>query len=52
LRREAEALKVLKEYRYEVNDLRIDLFDDAALASFIIEYSGRMRNLEQAGGRG
>ncbi|MEM2718986.1 MAG: nuclear transport factor 2 family protein [Candidatus Bathyarchaeia archaeon] len=46
LRREAEALKVLREYRYEINDLRIDLFGDAALASFTIEYSGRMRNLD------
>lgn len=46
LRREAEALKVLKEYRYEINDLRIDLFGDAALASFIIKYSGRMRHLD------
>ncbi|MCX8170991.1 MAG: nuclear transport factor 2 family protein [Candidatus Bathyarchaeota archaeon] len=46
LKREAEALKVLKEYRYEVKDLRIDLFDNVALTSFIIKYSGRIRNMD------
>jgi ketosteroid isomerase-like protein len=44
LRREAEALRVLKEYNYKVDDLRIDVFDDAAIASFIINYNGQIRN--------
>lgn len=45
LKREAEALKVLKEYIYEISDLKIDLLGDAALASFIIRYHGWMRDL-------
>lgn len=46
LRREAEALKVLKEYDYEISDLRIDLLDSVALASFIIKYHGRIREVD------
>ncbi|MBS7619764.1 zinc ribbon domain-containing protein [Candidatus Bathyarchaeota archaeon] len=44
--READALKVLRDYGYEVSDWRIDLYDDAALASFIIYYYGRIRDLD------
>jgi ketosteroid isomerase-like protein len=44
LRREADALQVLKEYNYKVDEWRIDIFDDAAVASFIINYNGQMRN--------
>lgn len=47
LRREAEALKVLKEYSYEISDLRIDILGgDVALASFIIKYRGKIRSLD------
>jgi len=42
---EAEALKVLKEYDYEVGDWRIDILNDAAIASFIINYRGKIRDL-------
>jgi len=45
LNREAEALKVLKEYDYEITDWKIAIFDDAALASFIIRYHGMIRNV-------
>jgi len=44
--READALKVLKDYGYEISDWRIDLYGDAALASFIIFYHGRIRDLD------
>jgi len=44
LRREAEAFQVLKEYEYETSDWRIDIFDDAAVASFMIAYRGTIRN--------
>lgn len=47
LEREAEALKVLKEYNYEISDWRVDLLDDnVALASFIIKYRGRIREVD------
>lgn len=46
LKREADALKVLKEYDYEISDLRIDVLGNTALASFIIKYRGRMRELD------
>lgn len=46
LEREAEALKVLKEYSYEISDWRMDLLDgNVALASFIIKYRGRIRDI-------
>jgi len=45
LNREAEALKVLKEYDYEITDWNIDIFGDAALASFIIRYRGTIRDV-------
>jgi len=44
LTREADALKVLKEYEYETTDWRIDIFEDAAVASFTINYHGTIRN--------
>lgn len=44
LNREAEAFKVLKEYNYETSDWRIDIFEDAAVASFIISYQGTIRD--------
>jgi len=46
LYREAEALKVLKEYDYEATDWKVNVFGDAALASFIINYRGRIRDLK------
>jgi len=42
---EAEALKVLKEYRYDTTDWRIDVFGNTALATFTITYLGTIRNL-------
>jgi len=45
LNREAEAFKVLKEYDYEITDWKIDIFDNAALASFIIHYHGMIRDV-------
>jgi hypothetical protein len=46
LDREAEALKVIKEYDYEATDWKVNVFGDAALASFIINYRGRIRDLK------
>jgi len=46
LNREAEALKVLKEYDYEIANWKIDIFDDAALVSFIIHYHGMIRDMK------
>ena len=46
LKREADALKVLKEYDYETTDWKIDIFGDAALASFTINYRGTIRKLK------
>jgi len=45
LNRESEALKVLKEYDYEITDWKIDIFDDAALTSFVIHYHGMIRDV-------
>jgi ketosteroid isomerase-like protein len=45
LNREAEALKVLMEYNYDISDWKIDIFNDAAIASFIINYRGKIRDL-------
>lgn len=44
LKREAEALRMLKEYNYEINEWKINLFNNAAVASFIITYNGQIRN--------
>jgi hypothetical protein len=46
LKREAEALKVLKEYDYETADWKISIFGEVALASFTIRYRGKIRNLK------
>ena len=45
LDREAEAFKVLKEYSYEIVNWKVDVFGDASLASFIINYRGVIREL-------
>ncbi|MEM3551948.1 MAG: nuclear transport factor 2 family protein [Candidatus Bathyarchaeia archaeon] len=45
LNREAEALKVLKEYNYEINGWKIDVVNNVAIASFIINYRGTIRDL-------
>jgi len=44
LKREEEAYRVLRDFNYEISDWRIDVFNDAAIASFIIKYSGQIRN--------
>ena len=46
LKREADAINVLKEYDYETTNWKIDIFDNTALASFIISYRGTIRDLE------
>lgn len=46
LKRETDALKVLKEYDYKTTDWKIDVFGDAALASFTINYQGTIRKLK------
>lgn len=46
LKREADALKVLREYEYETSDWKIDIYGDVALASFIINYRGTIRKLK------
>ncbi len=46
LRSEADALKVLKEYDYETRGWRVETFGDLALATFIIRYKGRIRDLD------
>jgi len=42
---EAQAFKVLKEYSYEIFNWKVDVFGDASLASFIINYRGVIREL-------
>lgn len=44
LKREAEALKVLKEYTYETTNWRINILGDVALAFFTIRYRGLIRD--------
>jgi len=46
LKREAEALKVLREYSYETIDWKVHVLGDTALASFIINYRGTIRDLK------
>jgi len=46
LNREAEALKVLKEYDYEISDWKIDMINNVAVASFIVNYRGTIRDLK------
>ena len=43
---EAKALKVLKEYDYETRSWKTTVFGDAAVATFIIRYRGKMRDLD------
>ncbi|MGB9741014.1 MAG: YybH family protein [Candidatus Bathyarchaeales archaeon] len=45
LNREAEALKVLKEYDYEISEWKVDVINNVAIASFIINYRGTIRDL-------
>jgi len=45
LNREADALKVLKEYAYDVSEWKIDIIGNVAVASFIINYRGTIRDL-------
>lgn len=44
LEREAEALRVLKEYTYDTTNWRINILGDVALASFTIRYRGTIRD--------
>ena len=46
LDREGKGLRVLEEYDYETSDWQIDVFGDSALASFIVNYRGRIRDLK------
>jgi ketosteroid isomerase-like protein len=46
LNREAEALKVLKDYAYDIGECKIDIIGDVALATFIINYRGTIRDLK------
>jgi ketosteroid isomerase-like protein len=45
LNREAEALKLLKEYDYEISGWKVDVINNVAIASFIINYRGTIRDL-------
>ena len=41
---EAEAFKVLKEFRYDIADWRVDMLGNVALATFTISYMGTIRD--------
>ena len=45
LNREAEALKLLKDYDYEISGWKVDVINNVAIASFIINYRGTIRDL-------
>jgi DNA-directed RNA polymerase subunit RPC12/RpoP len=45
LANEAKALKSLKEYEYETRSWKVTVFDDSAIATFIIKYRGTIRDL-------
>lgn len=45
LENEAKAFKVLEEYNYETRTWKIEVFEDSAIAAFIIRYRGKMRDL-------
>ncbi|MEM2111683.1 MAG: nuclear transport factor 2 family protein [Candidatus Bathyarchaeia archaeon] len=45
LENEARAFKVLKEYNYETKSWKIDIYGDSAIATFIIKYRGKIRDL-------
>ena len=44
LKNEADALKVLTSYDYEVKDFKVDVMDGTALATFQLHYKGHIRN--------
>ncbi|MCJ7635817.1 nuclear transport factor 2 family protein [Candidatus Bathyarchaeota archaeon] len=44
LRNEFNAFKVLSNYSYELKSLKVDVFGDVAVASFLIHYGGEIRN--------
>ncbi|KYH42850.1 MAG: hypothetical protein AYL33_000100 [Candidatus Bathyarchaeota archaeon B63] len=46
LENEAKALRVLKEYDYEIRGWKIQVFGDFAVAAFMIRYRGLIRNLK------
>ena len=46
LKNEADALKVLKEYGYETRTWTITVLGDSAIATFIIGYRGKIRDLD------
>jgi len=46
LENEARALKVLKEYDYETRGWKIQVFENSAIAMFIIRYHGQIRDLK------
>jgi len=41
---EADAFKVLKEFRYDISDWRVDTLGNIALATFTITYMGKIRD--------
>jgi uncharacterized protein (TIGR02246 family) len=43
LRNEFNAYHALTNYEYEVRDCRVTVFDDVALATFYLHYTGSMR---------
>jgi hypothetical protein len=45
LKNEAKAFKVLENYDYETRSWKIEVFDDSAIAAFIIRYKGKMKDL-------
>jgi len=46
LRREAGALRLLRDYEYETGDWSVTVLGDTALASFTIRYRGAIRDLK------
>ena len=46
LKNEARALKVLKEYDYQTERWKIQIFGDSAIAMFMIRYRGQIRDLK------
>ena len=45
LKNEADALKMLKEYNYETRAWKIEIFGDSAIAAFVINYQGKIKDL-------
>ncbi len=46
LKNEIDAYKALKEYNYETRSWNFSIFGDLALATYIIKYQGKIRDLE------